>query len=149
MGGTRSGASAVARERDPPAGIEEQVMKPNVLSVVLAAVAAVAFTASAQDLAAVKQRMIERKPAVEKLLAAKTAGENRAGCLEALAALAPADAKTVAEENADRQAVYAAIAAKNGAAAEAVAQQRAETIARTAPAGTMVQAPDGKWTEKK
>jgi uncharacterized protein YdbL (DUF1318 family) len=71
------------------------------------------------------------------------------GCLEALAALAPADAKTVAEENADRQAVYAAIAAKNGAAAEAVAQQRAETIARTAPAGTMVQAPDGKWTEKK
>lgn len=105
--------------------------------------------AQAQDLDAVKKNMVERKPAVEQLLAARTVGENHAGFLEAIGKLAEADTKTVAAENADRKTVYAAIAAQNGTEVGKVGQQRAADIASKAKPGTMLQGADGKWTEKK
>ena len=123
-------------------------MKRNWMWMAMAAVVGLALCAPAQDLAAVKQRMLDRKPAVDKLLAAKTVGENRAGCLEAVGKVTDADAKVVEAENADRKTVYAAIAAKNGTSPAPVAQQRAAQISEKAKPGTMLQSADGKWAEK-
>ncbi|MEI8241631.1 MAG: DUF1318 domain-containing protein [bacterium] len=108
-----------------------------------------ALAAQAQGLDAVKQSMLARKPAVAQLLASKTVGENRDGLLEATAKVADADAKTVAAENADRKAVYAAIAAKNGTDVAKVGQLRAAEIAARAEAGTLIQGRDGTWAGKK
>ena len=124
-------------------------MKRNWMVMAMAAFLAMAWGVQAQGLDAVKKSMLERKPALEQLLAAKTVGENNAGFLEAVGKVADADVKTVAAENADRKTVYAAIAARNGTDVVKVGQLRASEIATKAKAGTMLQGKDGKWSEKK
>jgi uncharacterized protein YdbL (DUF1318 family) len=109
---------------------------------------AMAGSALAQGMEAIKQQMLDRKPAVEQLLDAKKAGENKAGFLEAVGSLTDGEAKTVAAENADRKTVYAAIAAKSGTQAAKVAALRAAEIAAKAKPGTKLQGRDGTWTEK-
>ena len=115
----------------------------------LVAFLALASGVQAQGLAAVKKSMLDRKPALEQLLATKTVGENKAGFLEAVGKVAEADAQTLAAENTDRKLVYTAIAAKNGTDVVKVGQVRAEEIAARAKPGTMLQSKDGKWAEKK
>lgn len=124
-------------------------MKHNWMKVAVLAMLAVVGVAQAQELDVVKKGMLERKPAVEQLLVAKSVGENSSGFLEAIAKLPAADAKTVALENADRQVVYTAIAARNGADVAKVGKLRAAEIAAKAKPGTLIQAGDGKWVEKK
>ena len=124
-------------------------MKRSWLAMAVGMCLSVACMAQAQGMEAVKKNMLERKPAVEQLLAARTVGENSAGFLEAIGKLAEADAKTVEAENADRKTVYAAIAARNGTEVGKVGQMRAAEIASKAKPGTSLQGADGKWTEKK
>ena len=124
-------------------------MKSKWMVAVLVAFLSLVSGVQAQGLAAVKKSMLERKPAVEQLLAAKTVGENNAGFLEAIGKVADADTQTVAAENADRKTVYTAIAAKNGTDVVKVGQLRAEEIAGKAKAGTLLQGKDGRWAEKK
>jgi uncharacterized protein YdbL (DUF1318 family) len=110
---------------------------------------ALAGGALAQGMEALKKQMIDRKPAVEQLLEAGRAGENRSGLLEALGKLSEAEAKVLAAENADRKTVYAAIGARNGTDAAKVGEMRAAEIAAKAKPGTKVQGKDGAWSEKK
>lgn len=123
-------------------------MKSNLILTVAAALM-FAAAAGAADLTTIKQAMKDRKPAVEQALATKQVGENRAGFLQAVGQADAAQAKLIAEENADRKTVYQAIAAKEGTDAAAVGKLRAEKIAATAKPGTMLQERDGTWAEKK
>lgn len=124
-------------------------MKRKAMMLMAVAFLGLALAAQAQNLDAVKKSMLDRKAAVEQLLAGKTVGENSAGLLEAVGTIDAAAAKTVEAENADRKTVYAAIAAKNGTDVAKVGKLRASEIAAKAKAGTMLQGADGKWIEKK
>ncbi len=124
-------------------------MKRNWMVTAMVAFLALVGGVQAQGLDAVKKSMLDRKPAVEQLLAAKTVGENNTGLLEAVGKVSDADAQTVAAENVDRKTVYAAIAAKNGTDVTKVGQLRAVDIAAKAKTGTLLKGKDGKWTEKK
>ncbi len=115
----------------------------------LAGAVLVAAAVCAEDLGKIQERMKARKEDVAALLAAKAVGENNKGYLEALQPLADEkQGKTVGEENADRKAVYTAIAAKTGAKPEFVGKSRAKDVAKIARKGTMIQQEDGTWTEK-
>ncbi len=103
----------------------------------------------AQDLNAVRARMEQRLSAVDQLKDRKALGENNRGYLEPRASLAPADEKIMSEENADRGAVYAALAAQFGVPADEVGRKRAEKIAGASRPGVWIQMPDGTWVEKR
>lgn len=93
----------------------------------------------------IKDRMIQRKPAVDALLAQGAAGENNIGLLEARTGQG---ADVINAENADRSKVYSAIGQKTGASPTVVGQRRATKIAQQAPAGTWLQNPNGQWYQK-
>ena len=114
----------------------------------LAFAAAFASSALADTADEIRQRMRDRKEAVAALLATANIGENNAGFLQRLKEASAAEDKTLAEENADRKKVYAAIAKRTGANEADVGKQRAEKIAENAPAGTMVQDAEGAWKQK-
>lgn len=99
----------------------------------------------AADLSAVKARMSQRLGKVVSLKQSGAFGENNLGYLSARKSLSAADAKLLAAENADRKAVYIAIAAKAKSSASTVGKTRAASIRKTAPAGTWVQLASGKW----
>lgn len=104
--------------------------------------------ARGDELAAVKERMVGRRGAVQALVAKKAAGEDHRGYLEARGRLTAAETAVVAAENADRKLVYAEIAGKTGATPELVGKQRAAVIAKNAAAGTWLQDDTGRWYEK-
>ena len=104
--------------------------------------------ARAENLEQVKERMKARLPAVTALLATKAVGENNKGYLEFVAA-ERAQADVVQAENADRRAVYAAIASSTNTTADMVGQRRALKIGQEAAPGTMIQDAAGKWAAKK
>ncbi|EIQ00569.1 hypothetical protein OpiT1DRAFT_05116 [Opitutaceae bacterium TAV1] len=101
----------------------------------------------AQDMGALKQRMTQRLPSLDALKASGAVGENNRGLVEVRAAKDDA-AKVVAEENADRQAVYAAIAKQTGSTAAAVGQARAKQIATASKPGVWLQNEKGEWYRK-
>ena len=113
------------------------------LLVVAALVLLGALPASAQGL---KERMAARLPVIDDLKARGIVGENNQGYLEFVGP--PEKAEVVAAENADRQAVYAAIARQTGASPEAVGRQRAAQIAQKSMPGVRLQKPDGTWYTK-
>lgn len=94
----------------------------------------------------IKDRMIQRKPVIDSLLAQGVIGENTQGLLEFRAA--PQQADVVNAENADRTTVYNAIAQKTGTTPAVVGQRRAAKIAGKAPAGTWLQNASGQWHQK-
>jgi len=103
---------------------------------------------AAEQLGAVKARMDRRLSAVDALKDRGVVGENNRGLLETRAGSTAADERVVAEENADRGAVYAAIAAQTGESAEAVAAKRAARIAAAARPGQWVQDAAGGWSRR-
>ena len=118
------------------------------LSFLVAAVSFCLFSSMVHaDSAAIKARMKARIAKLVPLKKAQTIGENNKGFLQVTLgkSLSGDDKKLVDGENADRAAVYAAIAKKVGASAEQVGQRRALELAKTSPPGTRVQAPDGTW----
>ena len=109
---------------------------------------AFAFAAFAETAEEIQNRMRARKDAVVALLATTNAGENNTGYIEKLKDVSDAEATTLAEENADRKKVYAAIAKKENTTEAEVGKRRALQIAERAPAGTMIQDADGAWKKK-
>lgn len=102
----------------------------------------------AEDPGAVRARMEQRLGSVDALKDRKLLGENNRGYLEPRGSLTPPDEKVMSDENADRAAVYTALAAQTGATADQVGRARAQKIAGTSKRGVWIQAPDGSWFEK-
>jgi uncharacterized protein YdbL (DUF1318 family) len=104
-----------------------------------------AFAASAADL---RRQMEQRLPAIDAMKTAEAIGENNRGLLEVRPAGKADAASLVAEENRDREAVYALIAKQTGASADSVARARARQIADHSRSGVWVQDERGVWKKK-
>lgn len=102
----------------------------------------------AESLGAVKARIEQRLAAVDALKDRGVIGENNRGFVEVRGTAAAADHRIVADENADRQTVYAAIAAQSKESAEAVGRTRAQKIVAAARPGQWIQDAGGAWKKK-
>lgn len=102
------------------------------------------YTATA---ASIKDRMVQRLPAITALKDKGLIGENSKGFLEYRTAQQP-EKQTVQAENADRSSVYAAIAKKQGVKPTLVGQRRAKQIAEKGGSGHWFQRPNGEWYKK-
>lgn len=103
-----------------------------------------AITCSAES---IKDRMVARIPAINSLKDQGLIGENNNGFLEYRTSQ-KVQQDVVQGENEDRQAVYAAIAKKQGADPVLVGKRRAKQIADIGSPGQWLQQPDGKWYKK-
>lgn len=104
--------------------------------------------ASAQNLKAERQRMEQRLASIDALKDRGAVGENNRGYLEARTNLAADAAQLVSAENADRSAVYGALAQKTGTSAEQVGRARAKQIAQNSKPGVWIQHDNGQWQKK-
>ena len=104
-----------------------------------------ATVAHAEDLGAVRARMEKRVSKIDALKTSGVLGEDNRGYL---AVRSGDDGGVAAAENADRAAVYAALAHKTGASAEAVGKARARQIAVGSAAGVWLQRENGGWYKK-
>jgi uncharacterized protein YdbL (DUF1318 family) len=122
-------------------------MKLRIISLfaTLCVVAVTVFAASAADL---RRQMAARLPAIDAMKTSEAVGENNRGLLEVRAAGKADAASLVAEENRDREAVYALIAKETGATVESVARARAKQIAANSLPGVWVQDEGGAWKKK-
>lgn len=102
----------------------------------------------AENLGAVKARIEQRLASVDALKDRGVIGENNRGFVEVRGNAAAADQRIVADENADRQTVYAAIAAQSRESADAVGRARAHKIAASARPGQWIQDAGGAWKKK-
>ena len=104
-----------------------------------------AFAESATD---IRRRMEQRLPALDKMKAVEAIGENNRGFVEARGNAAAGASPLVAEENRDREAVYALIAQETGASLDSVGKARAKQIASNSRSGVWVQDESGLWKKK-
>ncbi len=107
-----------------------------------------AATRAADDLAAVKAHMTARIAAIDALKAKGALGENNKALLEVRDATVKEAATVAAEENKDREVVYAALAKQTGTTADQVAKARAKQIAANSAKGVWVQDDKGAWAKK-
>jgi uncharacterized protein YdbL (DUF1318 family) len=114
----------------------------------LAAVSLAAVVVHAESAADLRRRMEQRLPAIDALKAEGAVGENNRGFLEAPPAGKGGGDAVIAEENRDREAVYALIAKETGATADAVGRARARQIAGNSRSGVWVQDESGQWKKK-
>ncbi len=96
----------------------------------------------------IKARMQERLPDIVQLKTDGIIGENNGGYLEFVPGAAKKMENVVADENRDRETVYAAIAKQQNTSAELVGQRRAIQIAERAAPGEWLQDESGKWYKK-
>lgn len=122
-------------------------MIARILAACLALCALTLTVSAAESAAAIRQRMEQRLPQLDDLKARGAIGENNRGFVEVRAAAGNA-ATLVADENRDREAVYALIAQQTGATAESVGRARAKQIAANARSGVWVQDEGGAWKKK-
>ncbi len=115
------------------------------LFAVLCLAAVSAFAESAAD---IRRRMEQRLPAIDALKAQEAVGENNRGFLEQPPAGKSGGATVIAEENRDREQVYALIAKETGASSAAVGQARAKKIAAGSHGGVWIQDESGQWKKK-
>ncbi|MFA6287771.1 MAG: DUF1318 domain-containing protein [Opitutaceae bacterium] len=111
-------------------------------------VSALLFAASAvraEDLGAVRGRMEQRVSKIDALKTSGVLGEDNRGFL---AVRSGNDGGIAAAENVDRAAVYAALAQKTGATADAVGKARARQIAAGSAKGVWLQRENGEWFKK-
>jgi len=101
----------------------------------------------AEDMQAIKQRMVQRKPAIDALKSSGALGEGADGYLQVKQASGNA-ASVANAENADRRAVNQMIAQKEGTTPELVSRKAAQILINNSPPGTWVQKPDGTWLRK-
>ncbi len=101
----------------------------------------------AQD-PAIKARMEQRLGAIDAMKDRGVVGENNRGFLEVRGNASGQDQQLISDENSDRRAVYAAIAAKTGATADSVGRQRAQQLAGLARPGHWIQEQNGQWRQK-
>jgi uncharacterized protein YdbL (DUF1318 family) len=112
------------------------------LFVTLGLLAVTAFAESAAD---IRRRMEQRLPQIDAFKAQEIIGENNRGFLEERK---PGSGSVVADENRDREAVYALIAKETGAGADSVGRARAKQIAANSRPGVWVQDESGAWKKK-
>ncbi len=105
------------------------------------------LTAQAQSARELQARMAQRLPQIDEFKAAGALGENNRGYLEVREAKDNA-AALAADENRDREAVYALIARETGSSAENVGRARAKQIAAQSRSGVWVQDESGAWRKK-
>jgi uncharacterized protein len=103
--------------------------------------------ARAEDLGAVKARIAQRLSKLDELKAKGALGENNRGLVEVREGSGDA-ASVAAEENRDRETVYAAIAKQAGTSPDQVGHARAKKIAESSAAGVWLQHEDGTWYKK-
>ncbi|MBA3850050.1 MAG: DUF1318 domain-containing protein [Opitutus sp.] len=103
-----------------------------------------ALAESAND---IRARMAQRLSQVDDLKGQGAIGENNRGLLEVRDGGGNA-ASVVAEENRDREAVYALIAKETGATPDSVGRARAKQIAAASKPGVWVQDESGAWKKK-
>jgi uncharacterized protein len=104
-----------------------------------------AFAASAGEL---RRQMEARLPRIDAAKTAEAVGENNRGLLEVRPAGKADAASLAAEENRDREAVYALIAKETGATPDSVGRARAKQIAANSRPGVWVQDEAGAWKKK-
>ena len=124
-------------------------MKSALLFRILFLLAAAGFGTAvvrAEDINAVKARMAQRQATVDAQKEHQLVGENNTGFLEARGA--GADQKLIADENADRHVVYAALAAQTKTDAGQIGRARAQKIAASSKPGVWVQDATGAWRKK-
>ena len=102
----------------------------------------------AETEADIQARMIERVPAVDQLKITELVGENNRGFLEQRGRLDADQGKVIADENADRRALYGIIASRSGLSVGVVGEGRAEQIRSRSAKGVWLQGTDGKWYQK-
>lgn len=102
-----------------------------------------ASTAQAQGL---KERMAERKPILDAMLADGTLGENNIGLLEYRGK--ELHLEIVKNENLDRLKLYKALGKRMNKTFTEVGQLKAIKIAKEAPPGTWLQSERGRWYRK-
>ena len=116
-------------------------------SALLATAVVWAAPAFAADAAAAKTRMRERVPVIDQLKISEAVGETNRGYLEVRAGGGSA-AAVVAEENADRQEVFADTAARANSSADVVGRAFAKQIAAASAPGVWLQRENGQWYKK-
>jgi len=99
----------------------------------------------AEDLGAVRGRMEQRVSKIDALKTSGVLGEDNRGFLVVRAG---SDGGVAAAENADRATVYAVLAQKTGATADAVGKARARQIADGSAKGVWLQRENGEWYKK-
>lgn len=97
----------------------------------------------------VKQRMKANLPAIDKLKKAGRVGENNKGYLEARTKLDEKQTQLLKTENQDRKFVYRLLARRAGTTLEKVQAIRAKQIRERSAPGLWLQAPDGRWYQKR
>lgn len=107
----------------------------------------VSSVALAQSANEIRARMAQRLSQVDDLKGKGAIGENNRGLLEVRDGGGNAES-VVAEENRDREAVYALIAKETGASADSVGRARAKQIAAASKPGVWVQDESGAWKKK-
>lgn len=116
-------------------------------SVLIFTVFFLAFFLTAKD-AVLKERFVQRKPAIDALKDQEKIGENNVGKLVVRGQLNANENELVNAENADRETVYQKIALKHDSTPQEVGKRRALKIADLATPGQWLQDPDGHWYRK-
>ncbi len=106
-----------------------------------------AVTVRADDLGTVRARMEQRLFKLDALKSNGAIGENNRGFVEVREDRDDAG-NLCAEENRDREAVYAEIAKRNGTSTDQVGRLRAKKIAESSATGVWLQREDGSWHKK-
>lgn len=122
-------------------------MKFRVWMPVLLLISLLAGVAAAQSLSEIKARMADRLPILADLKARGIVGENNRGFLEFVGG-ASEQGDAVKAENADRAAVYQAIAAQQGVHPDLVGKRRAVQLRELARPGEWLQDDGGNWYRK-
>jgi len=104
-------------------------------------------SAWAEDMQAIKARMLQRKPTIDALKQSGAIGEGVDGYLHVRQAAGNA-ASVANTENADRRTVNQMIAQKEGATVEQVSRKVAATIISNSQTGHWIQKQDGTWYQK-
>ncbi|MCG6929729.1 MAG: YdbL family protein [Desulfofustis sp.] len=122
-------------------------MHNRIMFIAIVAAAALLLTGLTAPAASIKDRMLERIPAINALKDKGVIGENNRGYLEYRSADKP-EQQLVNDENSDRKAVYQSIAQQQKVDSVLVGQRRAKQIADIGQKGHWFQKPDGTWYQK-
>ena len=113
-----------------------------ILFAVLGLLTVPAFAETATD---IRHRMEQRLPQIDAFKAQEILGENNRGFLDERKS---GSGSVAADENRDREAVYALIAKETGATSDSVGRARAKQIAANSKSGVWVQDESGAWKKK-
>ena len=118
------------------------------LITLFAALCVLTVSVLAENATDIRRRMEQRLPQIDALKAQEVVGETNRGLLDERKPGVANAAGVVADENRDREAVYAYIAKETGSSADAVGRARAKQIAANSRAGVWVQDETGRWIKK-